>query len=224
MAEGSGAARHAREAEIGGVREHGCHQGPRIVRRSTSSQMRETIGEARPAVDFRQQLGDAQMRQHGVEPANDGDGGLVLRLANRTDRKAFLGERGLGQVASGGESVDLAKARLQTLGLFVAPVLETIADGKAQFARFPAIRESVARQEKVVESAESAAAIDPNVARLQPLAQRQHDRDLIGSAIGPGVGLDELSPCRPQKARRRMSREFLRAARMKVPHHVERSE
>src|SRR5208337_4485806 len=102
-----------------------------IVRRSTSSQMRETIGEARPAVDFREQLGDAQTRQHGVEAANDRVGLLVLRLANRTDRQAFLGERGFGQFPGSGESVNLAKARLQTFGLFVVPVLETIGDGTA---------------------------------------------------------------------------------------------
>jgi hypothetical protein len=89
---------------------------------------------------------NAQTRQHGVEPANDGVGLLVLRLANRTDRQAFLGERGLGQFPGGGESVDLAKAGFQTLCPFVAPILETIRDGEAQFAGFPAVLESVARQ------------------------------------------------------------------------------
>ena len=79
MAESPGAAGHAREAEIGGVGEHGRHQGSRIVRRRAGSQMRETVGEARPAVDFREKLGDAQTRQHGVEPADDRVGRLVLR-------------------------------------------------------------------------------------------------------------------------------------------------
>ena len=71
MAESPGAAGHAREAEIGGVGEHGRHQGSRIVRRRAGAQMREAIGEARPAVDFGEQLGDAQTRQHGVEPADE---------------------------------------------------------------------------------------------------------------------------------------------------------
>ena len=62
MAEGSGAARHAREAEIGGVGEHGRHQGARVIRRRAGAQMRETIGESRPAVDFREKLGDSQTR------------------------------------------------------------------------------------------------------------------------------------------------------------------
>ena len=39
MAEGSGAARHARQAEIGGVGEHGRHQGVRVVRRRAGAQM-----------------------------------------------------------------------------------------------------------------------------------------------------------------------------------------
>jgi hypothetical protein len=59
---------------------------------------------------------------------------------------------------------------------------------------------------------------------LQPFAQRNHDRDFIGSAINPGVGFDELAPCRPQERRRRMRREFLRAARVKRAHHVKRYE
>ena len=147
---------------------------------------------------------------------------FVLRLANRADRQAFLGERGLGQFPSGGESVDLAKASFQTLGLFVAPILETIGNGEAQFAGLPAAFESVAWQQKVVEGAESAAAFDPNVARLQPLAQRHHDRDFIGPAIDSGVGLDDFAPYWPQETRRRMRREFLRAARVKLAHHVER--
>src|SRR5271166_6532154 len=151
--------------------------------------MRETIGEAGPAVDFREQLGDAQTRQHGVEAANDRVGLLVLRLANRTDRQAFLGERGLGQFPGSGESIDLVKARVQTFGLFIAPVLETIGNGKAQFACFPAVLESVARQEKVVESAESAAADEPGVSSRRShespaprRAQRVTDRCL--STIG----------------------------------------
>src|SRR5271166_5320844 len=43
MAESPGAAGHAREAEIGGVGEHGGHQGSRIVRRRAGPQMQVTI-------------------------------------------------------------------------------------------------------------------------------------------------------------------------------------
>src|SRR5271163_1162384 len=186
--------------------------------------MRETIGEACPAVDFGEQFGDAQTRQHRGEPTDKPVRGLVFALANGTDRQALLGERGLGQLAGGGESVDFAKACFQPLGFLVAPVLEMVGNGEAQFAGFSAVLECVARQEEVVEGAESAAAFDPNVARLQPLAQRHHDRDLISPAIGSGVGLDELAPCRTQKTRGRARRKFLRAARVKLAHHVERRE
>ena len=79
MAESPGAAGHAREAEIGGVGEHGGHQGSRVVRWRAGSQMHETIGEARPAVDFREELGDSQTRQHGVEAAGDRVDRFVLR-------------------------------------------------------------------------------------------------------------------------------------------------
>jgi len=223
MAESSGAAGHAREAEIGGVGEHRGHQGSRIVRWRASSQMHETIGEARPAVDFREELGDSQTRQHGVEAAGDRVDRFVLRTANGTDRQAFFSERGLWQFASGGKRIDFAKPSFQTPGFVFAPVLETIGDGEAQLVRLAPVFERVARQQKVVESAEGAAAFDPNVARLQPFAQRHHDRDLIGPAIGSGVGLDDLAPYWPQKAHRRPRRKFLRAARMKLAHYVERS-
>ena len=142
--------------------------------------------------------------------------------ANRADRQAFLGERGLGQLPGGSEGVDLAKASIQTLGLFLAPILETIGNGKSQVVAFPAAFESVARQQKIVKRAERAAAFDPNVARLQPFAQRGHHRDFIGLAVDAGICLYELAPYRPQKSRRRMRREFFRAARMKFAHHVER--
>jgi hypothetical protein len=65
-----------------------------------------------------------------------------------------------------GEHVDFAKARFQAFGFFFAPVLETIDDGEAQFSGASAVVESVAGQGKVIEGAESAAAFDPNVARL----------------------------------------------------------
>ena len=75
-----GAAGHAREAEIGGVGEQGGHQGVAVVRRRARAQMPEAIGEARPAMDFREEFGDAQARQHGVEPTRDCVGGFVLRF------------------------------------------------------------------------------------------------------------------------------------------------
>ena len=86
------ASSHARKTEIDAVGEHGSHQSSRIVRRRAGTQMRETVGEPCPGMDLRKKLGDAQTRQHRVEAANDRVGLLVLRLANRTDRQAFLGE------------------------------------------------------------------------------------------------------------------------------------
>src|SRR5208283_1512802 len=186
--------------------------------------MHESIGEGRPAVDFREELGDSQTWQHRVEAAGDRVDRFVLRSANGTDRQAFFSERGLWQIASGGERVDFPKPSFQTLGSNVAPVLETIGDCEAQLVRLAAVLKRVARQQKVVEGPESAAAFDPDVARSQPLAQRSHDRDLIGPAFGSGVGLDDLAPYWSQKAHRRPRRKFLRAARVKLAHDVERRE
>src|SRR5208283_5954140 len=79
--------------------------------------MHESIGEGRPAVDFREELGDSQTWQHRVEAAGDRVDRFVLRSANGTDRQAFFSERGLWQIASGGERVDFPKPSFQTLGL-----------------------------------------------------------------------------------------------------------
>ena len=49
------------------------------------------------------------------------------------------------------------------------------------------------------------ASLHPYVARLQPLAQRRHDRDFIGPAVDR-AGFDELAPYRSEEGRRRMSR------------------
>jgi len=108
--------------------------------------MHETISEARPAVDFREKLGNSKTRQHGVEAAGDRVGRFVLGLTNRADRQTFFGERGLWQLVSGGECVDFTKPSFQTLGLVVAPVLETIGDNKAQLVRLAPVLERVARQ------------------------------------------------------------------------------
>src|SRR5271165_6666530 len=112
--------------------------------------MGEAVGEARPAVDFGEKLGDAQTRQHGVEPAYDGVGRLVLRFANRADRQAVFGERGLWQLTCGGESVDFAKVGFQAFGPFLRANPRTVRRRKAQFSSLPAVLESVARQQEVV--------------------------------------------------------------------------
>ena len=95
MAESLGTAGHAGQAEIGGVGEHGSHQGSRVVRLRARAQMRKAVGETCPAMDFGEEFGHAQARQHGVETAYKPVRSLVLVLANRADRQAFFGERGL---------------------------------------------------------------------------------------------------------------------------------
>ena len=69
-------------------------------------------------------------------------GRFVFGLTNRADRQTFFGERGLWQLAGGGERIDFTKPSFQTLGLVVAPVLETIGDNKAQFVRLAPVREA----------------------------------------------------------------------------------
>ena len=106
-----------------------------------SLQVAASVGissETRPALNFGEKSGDAQARQHRIEPSDDRIGRLVLILANKADRQAVLGERGLAQFPDSGKRINLAKAHFQTLGLFVAPIVEAIDDGETQFPGRPA--------------------------------------------------------------------------------------
>ena len=151
-------------------------------------------------------------------------GFIGLDFADRADRKAFGGDDGFGELAGRRERIDFLESRFKKTNSFRAPVVETFGDGKPQLAFSPPRRESLRRQEKIIEGAERAAALDPNVAGSQAVAQRHHGRDLIGATIEGRASSDELSPCRFQKRRRRARRQISLVFRVNVAQHVERGE
>ncbi len=76
LAEAGDAARlgHSRQAEIEPIGEQARHEDPRIGGSFTRPQMGEAVGEQRPLRHLRQEIGDPDARQHGVEARGKGLG------------------------------------------------------------------------------------------------------------------------------------------------------
>jgi hypothetical protein len=61
---------------------------------------------------FGEKLGDAQARQHAVEPPRDDLGFVGLDFADRADRKAFGGNDGFAEFAGCRKRIDFGYARV----------------------------------------------------------------------------------------------------------------
>ena len=224
MAENLRAAGHPGEPEIGGVGEQRRHQRHAVLGRRSRAQMTEPIGKSCPAMHFGEKLGDAQTRQHAIEPPRDILDFVGFVLADGADRKPFCGDDRFGELAGGRERIDFPKPGFEEADALGAPVIEATGDGKPQLVVPLPRGECFRRQEKIIEGPERAAAFDPDVAGSQAIAQRHHDRDLISPAIDGDAGSDELAPCRFQKRRRRARRQVSLRRRVKFAQHVERGE
>ena len=91
---------HARQAEIEPVGEEARHQDLRIGGNLAGPQMGEAVGEQRPSRHLRQEVGDANARQHGVEALGKGLGLRRCRLLDRRDLQHTLVERDIRQQAT----------------------------------------------------------------------------------------------------------------------------
>ena len=126
MAENLGAASHSGEPEIGGVGEQRRHQRHAIFGRRSRAQMTESIGEPCPAMHFGEKLGDAQTRQHAIEPPRDILEFIGLDFADRADRKPFGGDDGFGELAGRRERIDFLKSEFEKPDSFRAPIVEDV--------------------------------------------------------------------------------------------------
>src|SRR5277367_3933739 len=68
--------RHAGEAEIGGVGQHGGEDHALVVRRLIGPQMREAVAESSPNGHFVEKVGDADPRKKPVKPIGQHLGAL----------------------------------------------------------------------------------------------------------------------------------------------------
>ena len=97
---------HARQAEIEPVGEQPRHQDAAIGGGLAGAQMSEAVGEQRPARHLGQQIGDADARQHGVEPRGQGFSLRRCRLLDRRDLQHTLVDRDARQQADFGTAIN----------------------------------------------------------------------------------------------------------------------
>ncbi len=91
---------HPRQTEIEPFGEQPGHQDAAVGGDLAGAQMGEAVGEARPAGHLGQQIGDADTRQHGVEPLGERFGLRRCGLRDRRDFQHALGDGDAGQAAS----------------------------------------------------------------------------------------------------------------------------
>ena len=104
---------HARQTEIEAVGQEARHQDLRVGDRLAAAQMGEAVGEQRPARHLRQQVGDADARQHRVKAGGECLGLRRRRFFDRRDLQHPLLERDIGQQAAVCLGVDRRQTRIQ---------------------------------------------------------------------------------------------------------------
>ena len=121
---------------------------------------------------------------------------LVGPLASdRGERQAARTGHGVGQAVRGGGRGEGSRLRVQRRGPLGAPGFEIVRDGEAEPVLGAHGREHRPRQQIVLEGAEGAGALDPYVARPQPVAQVHEDGDLPGTGVELGrARADALAP------------------------------
>ena len=196
---------HAGEAEVGAIGEDRCQERGDIGSRIAGPRMGEPVGEAGPAVDVAQDLGDPRARQHAVQSQ-----GQVAR--------------GVGNNQRNPGDVELAVVDFDTVGIAArCPVGHEIQAfvqcrgaagdmaGRVGLATDAGVPHGPGRQQVVLKGAVIAAPGDPDAAAFQPLAQRGEHSGFVEPPVRLAVREDQLAPLRRQERRRRPVRQSARA-------------
>jgi hypothetical protein len=185
---------HALGAKIGRVAEDGREQRGGKPDGVAGAQVGEPLGEAGPGVDLGQEVGDVDLR-HSVE--DQPFCRLDLRLRHlgalfRNDQDAIF-HTDAGQLASSSLVAQLLQLEVQFLLFFRDPGVRAAWDTELQITRLLARREGRARHELGLQGTEGPAALDPDVARPQALAQHGEGGDLSETPVPLAIGGDEFA-------------------------------
>jgi hypothetical protein len=131
--------------------------------------MTKPIGKSCPIMHFGEKLGNAQTRQHAIEPPSDTLGFVGFVLADRADRKSLFGNHGVGELSGSRDRIDFLEPGFEKSDAIGAPLIEATGNGEPQFVfPLPLPRFEYFRwQKKIIERPERAAAFDPDITGSQ---------------------------------------------------------
>lgn len=185
---------HALGAGIGGVGHDGGHQRGRIGRGLAASVMGEAVEEAGPGMDFGEKGGHAHARDNSVEAPAERLCMFALIATDRRDGEPVLGDGGVGDRIRGRGCRQRFQLRIKGCRALGAPGGEAVRHGQSEPPFSPYQFEGRPRQQIILEAAPGSAALDPEVAGAQPVAQMYENGDLPGPGVEPAVALADVAP------------------------------
>jgi hypothetical protein len=133
--------------------------------------VREAIRQRRPASHFGQQIGDADARQHGVEPRGQSLSLRRGRLFDRRDLQYALVDRDAWQQAVLGTGFDRRQPFVQLDASTFDEALEICFDGNRQRASLQQVLQGLLGDQPFLERAILPAASHPYLAGAQSVSQ-----------------------------------------------------
>ena len=181
------------QTEAGAVGENRRQERWDIGRWVAGAQMREAVGEAGPAVDVTQHLGDPHTRQHTVQSQGQIARGIRNERWNPGDVEFSVFDLDAVEFTTRGQVGNKIEAFVQhcSTSRDVAGRIGLTADA--------GILNGLGRQQVVLEGAVIAAAGDPDAAAFQAVTQRREHSGFVKPPICFAVREDQLAPFRRQE-------------------------
>ena len=104
--------RHARQAKVSGVGQHGGQDYATVPGRQAGPQMGERVGDPGPLGDLVEKVGDPHPRQEGIDPVGQPLGLLRGFRGQRRDLQGIAGETDVGQPVLAGLVGNLSRSRV----------------------------------------------------------------------------------------------------------------
>jgi hypothetical protein len=209
---------HAGQAEIGGVGQRGREHDAAVIGRQAGMQVPESRAEVRPAIDLGQELGDAHAWYHSVEPLGQILGSLRRHRLQRRDAQGRAGDTDILETVGERVDVDLVEALLEQRALAHEVGVDIARHRDRQRAGLIHRGEERPGDELILDGLELAAALDPDVAGTQSIAQLGEQAQLVSPAIDVAVADDSPPPRLPEKAGGRVPRPIPTPTRIEAPH------
>nr|BAM13942.1 hypothetical protein [Pseudomonas sp. K-62] len=208
---------HARQAEVQAVGQHAGQDRAGVGRRHAGLQVGEAVREPRPVRDLRQEVGDADTRQHGVEPARQGFGLRRRGLHEGRDLQHAARERHVAQQAGPGPGVDLGQTPVQQrLAAFDEAV--EVGFGRQRAGVLHGLPRG-RRDQSLLEGAVLPAAADPDLAGQHARPQLGQDAKFVVTPVDAAAGQHVGGPAPLHEAGRGGGRQARRSRPVRLTQH-----